>query len=186
MPPVAAKPKSKASAKKQPATERSESPTAAEEELAARDGGADASQDQLEQRAKEQKAQQADQLKQGAKAAKDAAKLDTIPEQRANRPGETPLMARVDNMTRRSDEDALEGHFCTIDLSNKDAKAGVEAQIGEGNARPGSGDYGVYLEPGAVGEDGYPVTARVQLRDEHAAVVVVPYAALYPAQAGRR
>lgn len=110
----------------------------------------------------------------------------TPAEHRANRAGATPFEGRVDNMTRRNDADVLEGHFCVIDLSDETAKAGVEHLIGDGNARPGSGDYGVYVGAGELGDDGYPVTARVLLRDEHAGEVLVPYAALYPAQAGGR
>lgn len=93
----------------------------------------------------------------------------------------------VDNMTRRSDADALQGHFVSIDLSNSKAKAAVEAAIGEGNAHFGSGDYGVFIGPGETDEHGYPVTATVLLRDDHAAQVSgVPYEALSPALAGRR
>jgi hypothetical protein len=121
-----------------------------------------------------------------AKKAAEARADWTPAEQRAGVSGATPFEGRVDNMTRRSDRDVLEGHFCTIDLSDDDAKAGVEHLIGDGNAHPGSGDYGVYVGPGDVGEDGYPLTARVLLRDEHAGEVLVPYAALWPAQAGGR
>ena len=111
----------------------------------------------------------------------------TVPEQRAGGvPGALPINGRVDNMTRRDDHDVLEGHFCVIDLSNKDAVTGVEELIGDGNARPGSGDYGVYIGPASIGEDGYPVDARVLLRDEHSGQVVVPYKALFPSQAGGR
>jgi hypothetical protein len=110
----------------------------------------------------------------------------TAAEHRAGVAGAVPFEGRVDNMTRRSDRDVLEGHFCTIDLSDSDAKAGVEHLIGDGNAHPGSGDYGVYVGPGTLGDDGYPVTARVLLRDEHAGEVLVPYSSLYPAQAGGR
>lgn len=97
-------------------------------------------------------------------------------------------VVQVDSMNRRSDADALENHFVAIDLSNTKAKKAVEAVIGEGNARFGSGDYGIFV---AVGEyddkTGYPVTATVWLRDEHSAQVPnIPYEALSPAQAGRR
>lgn len=90
-------------------------------------------------------------------------------------------------MTARDDSDPLEGHFVSIDLSNDAAKAGVEAVIGEGNARFGSGDYGVFLAPAALDEEtGYPATIQVQLRDEHSAIVVVPFDACHRAEAGRR
>lgn len=139
----------------------------------------------------EVEAERNEQLKEGeatgaAKKAANARGDWTPAEHRARKAGATPLDGRVDNMTRRSDRDVLEGHFCTIDLSDKDAKAGVEHLIGEGNAHPGSGDYGVYVGPGELDGDGYPLTARVLLRDEHAGEVLVPYAALWPAQAGGR
>lgn len=93
----------------------------------------------------------------------------------------------VDQMTRRSDADALFGHFVSIDLSNDKAKKAVEALIGEGNARFGNGDYGVFVEVGETDRNGYPVTATVWLRDDNAVQVPgIPYEALSPAQAGRR
>lgn len=164
---------------------KSDSPVAARAELDT--SGPEGARDELlADQAKEQEKQQRAELRAGAKTPKGVATLETIPEQRSNRPGEKPLLARVDNMTRRQDSEPLEGHFVSIDLTNEDAKRGVEAVIGEGNARFESGDYGVYLEPASVGEDGYPVTVRVQLRDDHAAIVNVPFEALSPARAGRR
>lgn len=115
----------------------------------------------------------------------------TAAEQRAGVAGAKPNEGRVDNMTRRDDSDVLQGHFCIIDFGDEThgaaAKAAVERAIGEGNARTGSGDYGVYTDPGELGRDGYPLTATVLLRDEHSCLVSnVPYAALRPAQAGGR
>lgn len=93
----------------------------------------------------------------------------------------------VDSMNRRSDADALHGHFVSIDLSNKKAKDAVETVIGEGNARFGNGDYGVLLQSGELDSNGYPLTGVVMLRDDNnPAQVVVPYDALSPAEAGRR
>jgi hypothetical protein len=130
---------------------------------------------------------QADQLKAGQRGNSDHSE-ETIAEQRAGHPGAQPVGGRIDNMTRRSDADVLDGHFCTIDLEHDGAREAVEAVIGEGNAQRGvAGDYGIYLQPGQIGANGYPDTAVVMLRDEHAAQVVVPYAALSPApQGGRR
>lgn len=94
---------------------------------------------------------------------------------------------RVDNMTVRKDGDAIEGHFVSIDLSNRKAKDAVEAAIGEGNAKFGSGDYGVFVGVGERDKDGYPKLCTVWLRDEHAVQVPgIPYEALSPAVAGRR
>lgn len=102
---------------------------------------------------------------------------------------------RVDSVTSRTDADALQGHFVLIDYSDAAVAEAVKEQmapkgspLAEQGFEPGIGsaDYGVYNHPGEVGEDGYPVTAVVTLRDEHACMVVVPYAALRPSQAGRR
>jgi hypothetical protein len=98
-----------------------------------------------------------------------------------------PREVQVDNMTRRSDADALQGHFVSIDLSDAKAKKAVEAVVGEGNASFGNGDYGVFVGPGDVDEHGYPVTATVFLRDDNGVQVSgIPYSALTPADAGRR
>ncbi|MGH3881528.1 MAG: hypothetical protein ACRDSK_31265 [Actinophytocola sp.] len=93
----------------------------------------------------------------------------------------------VDAMTQRTDADALFNQFVSIDLSNRKAKAAVEAVIGKGRARFGNGDYGVLTAVGETDDDGYPVTVTVTLRDDTGAQVPgVPYAALAPAVAGRR
>lgn len=123
-------------------------------------------------------------VKKAAEAFKDA----TPAEHRAGRIGAKPLDGRVDNMTRRSDADVLDGHFCRIDYGklSKAERASVESIVGEGNTGVGRADYGIYLNPGQLAEDGYPLTAVVLLRDEHSAQIVVPYDALVPAQAGGR
>lgn len=95
-----------------------------------------------------------------------------------------PVGGRVDNLTRRSDADALEGHFVKIDLKNADAAKAIEDVVG---GPADDHDYGVYLEPASVDPDsGYPVTAKVRLRDETNGLVVVPYAALRASEAGHR
>lgn len=171
-------------------TTKSESPTAARAQLDAREASPEGNtEEQLSEQAKRQEAQQAAELKLGEKLGKPTAALSeaSVAEQRAGQLGAKPQFARVDNMTRRSDADPIEGHFVSIDLSNDAAKEAVEAVIGEGNARFGSGDYGVYLEPAQVNQEtGYPETIMVQLRDEHAAFVTVPFEACSPALAGRR
>jgi hypothetical protein len=80
-------------------------------------------------------------------------------------------------MTRRNDGEALQGQFARIDLNHKDVPKDL---------RESGRDYGVYLEPAEVDSDGYPVTARVRLRDATNATVVVPYESLRPAEAGGR
>lgn len=95
-----------------------------------------------------------------------------------------PVGGRVDHLTRRSDADALEGHFVKIDLNNADAAKAIEDVVG---GPADDHDYGVYLEPASVDpEDGYPLTAKVRLRDETNGLVVVPYAALRQSEAGHR
>lgn len=186
-----------ARATKAKATTKTESPVAARSELEQQSAGAEVDPKAAEKAAKDQESQQSAELKagkrQGAKLRDHSAM--TIPEQRANQPGTVPIGGRVDNMTRRDDSDVLQGHFCLIDYGSDagaDAGKAVAAQLGEAalhGREPGTGvaDYGVYLEPGSIGEDGYPQTAIVMLRDEFAAQVVVPYAALKPApQGGRR
>lgn len=115
----------------------------------------------------------------------------TPAEHRVGAAGARPIDGRIDNMTRRGDSDVLEGHFCLIDFGDDEhgdgAREAVERVVGEGNAHLGAADYGVYVGPGELDETGYPLTATVLLRDEHAAQVSgVPYGALRPAQAGRR
>lgn len=142
----------------------------------------------------EQREKQLEDGKVAGKVAKAAQALaDATPvEQRANQLGARLVDGRVDNMSRRSDADALFGHFAVIDFSDEeygdDARKAVEAVIGEGNAGVNSGNYGVYVDNGILDEHGYPLTVTVMLRDEHAAQVPnVPYGALRPAdQGGRR
>lgn len=86
----------------------------------------------------------------------------------------------VDQMTRRSAEDALEGHFVTIDKTatglSKEAKEALGGRDG----------YGVYTEPAEVDAKGFPKTAVVILRDASNQRVVVPYDSLSPADPNRR
>jgi hypothetical protein len=92
----------------------------------------------------------------------------------------------VDNMSRRHDGDALEGHFCTIDLSNKDVLKALKER-GIEDPTPFEGGYGVYVSPAERdAETGYPVTANVRLRNSHNALITVPYEALSPSEAGHR
>lgn len=118
-----------------------------------------------------------------------------VVESRTRKPGETPLNGVVDNMTARDGSDPIEGHFVIVDYSKKATREIVENQLApEGSplaeqgfqAGLGSADYGVYMGAGEIGKDGYPVTGRVFLRDEHAAIINVPYDALRRATAGGR
>lgn len=169
---------------------RTDSPVAAREELdAGQTDAAQVQQERLEEQASDQEQLQKEQLQAGTRLGGADRSGLSIPEQRSG-VGVRPFNGRVDNMTKRSDADVLEGHFAVLDYENfgKEIRealkvSGVAAEGGVGDA-----DYGVYLEPSDLDpETGYPATARVQLRDEHAAVIVVPYEALRPApQGGRR
>jgi hypothetical protein len=148
-------------------------------------------QDGLEQRAKDQEATQQRLLREGV-ATGDEKKAA---EARAKRAEVDPASVRaggaldsphapgaqgglVDQLSSRGDGDALTGHFVKIDL-NAD---GVPERLVESGR-----DYGVYLEPASVDPDtGYPLTARVRLRDDTHEVVVVPHDSLRPAVAGGR
>jgi hypothetical protein len=99
----------------------------------------------------------------------------------------------VDNMSRRHDGDALEGHFVTIDLNNKDARDAVIQGVTNGRddvdyePTQFNGGYGVYITPGERDQEtGYPTTAVVRLRDASNARVTVPYESLSPSEAGHR
>lgn len=107
---------------------------------------------------------------------------------------DTPtVMGKVDQMSRRSGADALEGHFVTIDPTvdgvedaYRDARLIRDEDDPRGEYRH-TGFYGVYIQPAATDPvTGIPVTAVVRLRDDTNALVRVPYEALSPAQAGGR
>ena len=143
----------------------------------------------------EAKKQQDEALAAGKKGPSGGFTPDNVVESRTKRPGATPVNGVVDNMTQRDGSDALEGHFVLIDYSKKATREFVQQQLApEGSALAeqefevgtGSADYGTYLGAGEVGKDGYPVTGRVFLRDEHAAIINVPYDALRRAPAGGR
>jgi hypothetical protein len=185
---------------------QSDSPVPARQELEQREQGPEGDREgQLKEQAKEQEKAQKEQLAggkvsgdaaKGARADKKLAREGNIAVLRDGPQGNGPTRGRVDNMTRRDDSDVDEGHFCYIDYSEKSVREAVQSQLApEGSALAaqdfepglGSADYGVYLQPGQLGEDGYPLTAIVLLRDEHSAQVVVPYDAIKPApQGGRR
>lgn len=169
------------------------SKTAAEAELEQRDSSVDPDEG-LKEQAKEQRAQQKAQLAAG-KRGPSGPKLKTVSAQRTGDPDAKPIGGTVDNMTQRDGAEPLLGHFVRIDYSKANAKQIVKDQLApKGSALAdqdfepgiGSADYGVFYEVGVVGEDGYPETAVVVLRDEHAARINVPYAALVRDTAGGR
>jgi len=105
-------------------------------------------------------------------------------ELRARVPGSASTQGGLmDNLSRRSVHDALEGHFVNIDLNFDGVEDAYKAAGLEGH----EGGYGIYVQPGDCDpETGIPVTAQVRLRDETNARVAVPYDALRPADARGR
>jgi hypothetical protein len=83
-----------------------------------------------------------------------------------------PVGGFVDQTTARPG-DVFEGHFVKIDL-NHDGITDEQRESGR--------DFGIYVEPGELDSNGYPLTAQVRLRDETNALIVVPYAALSPTE----
>lgn len=171
-------------------TSQSESTVAARERLEEQTdpGGGTAT---LEQQATDQERQQAQELDSslsgaGARATqKLQEKASEVPAAaRAGHEADAPTRGGfVDQLSRRSGADVIEGHFCTIDLNDKGVKQAYE-QVGLGDH---TGSYGVYLEPlSLVPGTGIPETALVRLRDATNARVQVPYEALSPADAGGR
>lgn len=170
---------------------QSDSPVAAREQLnQINEPGGDPSAT-LEQRAAEQERQQAEALQSslsgpGHEAATDlqAAAADAPAAARAGVGANTPTQGGfIDQASRRSGADALEGHFVTIDLHFD----GVRDAYRQAGLEDHRGDWGVYLSPTALNPDtGIPTFAQVRLRDETNARVVVPYDALTPTEAGRR
>lgn len=145
----------------------------------------------LEQRASEQEAQQSEQLQSSLSGAGHDATAslqenasDAPAAARAGVGAQVPTQGGfVDQASRRSGDDAMEGHFVRIDL-NFDGVSDAYEQANLGEHR---GDYGVYLEPVSLHpETGIPEFALVRLRDETNARITVPYEALRPAQAGSR
>lgn len=165
------------------------SPTAAEAELQQRQGTPDADEKQLKRQAREQRKEQAEELAAGKAGPKSGSHVirGNPAEQRTRQAGAKPVGGTVDNMTRRSGEEPIVGSMVTIDYSNKKVRDAVQAQLGD-HVDPGvhSADYGALLDVGEVGDDGYPVTGVVFLRDEHAARISVPWDALRPVVTGGR
>lgn len=97
----------------------------------------------------------------------------------------TPIGGRVDQVTRRSNADALQGMAAQIDTSYAGvAQAFTDAGI-TGVTFDGRKLGCVYMEPAAIGGDGYPTSAVCRLGIgaglNSGGRVVVPYAALTPA-----
>lgn len=173
-----------------PKKTQSDAPVAAREQLdqVNEPGG---SNDQLEQQAADQEKRQAEQLDSSLSGA-GANAAQKLQEQASD----VPALARagverqtatqggfVDQLSRRSANDALEGHFVSIDLNNKDVQAAYKSVGLEDH----TGAYGVYLEPLGLNPDtGIPETALVRLRDATNARVQLPYEALSPAESGGR
>jgi hypothetical protein len=75
---------------------------------------------------------------------------------------------RVDQVTVRTDDDVMYGHFCDV----------VKGEH--------QGAYGVYTTTLTVDDDGYPLTVIVETRDDRTVSLQVNYADIRPARAGGR
>jgi hypothetical protein len=180
------------------AEEKAEALTASEAELKQREDGPEGvGDDALKESARDEKKQQKAGLAVGKKstAGDDVAK-GTPAQQRTQDDNAVPTGPQlVDNMTVRDGAEAMVGHFATVDYSVSGVKQLVQDQLApKGSALAdqdfepgvGSADYGVVLDTAGRDKDGYPETARFFLRDEHAAIVNVPWKALRRATAGGR
>lgn len=165
------------------------SKTAAEAELESRKTQQEGDESALKEQAKEERKEQREELAAGKAGPKSGSHVlkGSPAEQRTRNPNARPVDAVVDNMTARDGSDPLVGGMVTIDYSKKAVVNAVKAQLGD-HVEPGvhSADYGALLSVGEVGDDGYPVTGVVFLRDEHAARITVPWDALRRSAPGGR
>jgi hypothetical protein len=115
---------------------KSDSPVAAEEQLAQARGETGEEGTPLEKQAKEQKAQQAEELASGKGAGSDEkdklVKKGLVAAAR-RQPGTPVNQAKMDNLSVRSGADALEGHFVTLDVRRRWRQG--EAEVGRARQR---------------------------------------------------
>jgi hypothetical protein len=171
---------------------KTDSPVAAREQMDEQQGQTGPDPKEQKREVREQEKTQREEL--GQKDTGAAAKAATALQKHAQ---DAPAAARagthmnaptrggfMDQLSRRSGADALEGHYVTIDLGHKDVKQTFEDRFGtddDGNLNH-TGNFGVYLEPQLRNPDtGIPETITVRLRDDTHALVVVPYEACSPA-----
>lgn len=161
----------------------SDGTVAAEDQLAALDAPAVDPHDQLERDVESQKKLRDEQLAAGAGAEaglhQEAVDKGDISAARNAASGLGGVV--IDNYTRRNANEAMHGHFCTVDLNHEGVKDGYKAAglVDDDGNYTHRGDYGVFAASGESDpETGYPVTAVVRLRDETGAGVTVPYEAL--------
>lgn len=172
---------------------KSDSPVAAREQLDEQEAGTGPDPEEQEKQAKAQEKQQREELTSGkpsgpgakAAAALQKAAQDAPAAARAGTHTNAPTRGGfMDQLSRRSGADALEGHYVTIDLGDSDVQAAYKDKFGEdddGNLNH-TGNFGVYMEPQVRNPDtGIPETISVRLRDDTHALVVVPYEACSPA-----
>lgn len=102
----------------------------------------------------------------------------------------------VNDLTKRSDADIIQGHFCRIvkgdheftypdpDVTRVDLQTGEEITEKAPERKIDlTGAVGLFESVIEADDDGYPKTVRVQLRRPSNAIVDVPYADLAPASA---
>jgi hypothetical protein len=163
---------------------KSDSPVAAEEQLAASRGETGDQGSSLEQQAKEQKAQQSEELASGRNVGskeKDKLVKKGLVASARRQPGLPVNQAKMDNVSVRSGADALEGHFVSLDVDAdgvKDSLKGV-GLVNDDDELVNSDELYIYLEPVEVdASTGVPETVLVRPRSSANAFFTVPYEAL--------
>jgi hypothetical protein len=136
--------------------------------------------DELEKRAKDQESERDKALSSKLPGGDKSKEVREAPAKVRSAMGSPTQGGFMDNMSRRSGADALEGHYVTIDMSHKGVAETYEAL----GITDKAGNFGIYTEVGSVRDDGtgIPETAVVRLRDATHSVVTVPYEALSPAE----
>lgn len=173
-------------AKTQTRKKATASPVAAREQLDQRARENDV-EDTLEEQAKTQEAQQAEELK-TSHDADSGLKQELVDKGNvagARRPNAQETVGAVngftDQLTRRDGSEPMEGHFVTIDKSFDGVLEAYKAAgltNDDDKIVPHAGDYGVYRTVGAISpENGYPETIVVRLQDATFTEVTVPYEA---------
>jgi hypothetical protein len=165
--------------------QQSDSPVAAEEQLAEARGETGEEGTPLEQQAKEQKAQQSEELASGkgsGSTEKDKLVKKGLVAAARRQPGTPVNQAKMDNLSVRSGADALEGHFVTLDFDADGVKDGLKS-VGlvndDDDVTVGTDSLFVFLEPVDVDPDtGVPETVLVRPRSSAQAFFTVPYEAL--------
>jgi hypothetical protein len=163
---------------------KSDSPVAAEEQLAQARGETGEEGTPLEKQAKEQKAQQAEELAAGKGAGsgeKDKLVKKGLVAAARRQPGLPVNQAKMDNLSVRSGADALEGHFVSLDVDADGVKESLKGVglVNDDDEVVNSDELFIYLEPVEVDPNtGVPETVLLRPRSSANAFFTVPYEAL--------